>query len=240
MSDQDAAGNPDVVHLKKSARRSLVLGALSLPLAFLLIPGAIAVICGYKARRGLLVHTAPGSHSFMAFMGMVMGYLSILIGGMMLFAVPTTDYGHSKTSETGSMVTSLESAVINFHLEYGKMPGKAGRLMTDEESGVKLLKALLGVEQSSPEAENPLGIKFLSVKEGKNRKRGIIYNPEGIVDGLFDPYGTAFTVFLAANGEDSFRFVFAGKTVELAGRRVAVVSAGKDGKLETKDDIKSW
>lgn len=120
------------------------------------------------------------------------------------------------------------------------MPDGEERVVTGSTQGVDFLNVLLGWEGESTAKLNVRDIKFLSVRESKNRKNGLSYGTSGILDGLFDPYGNAYTVFLNTEGGENLWFEIAGETVELAGRRVAVVSPGKDGKLGTSDDIKTW
>ena len=96
--------------------------------------------------------------------------------------------------------TAIESAVNNFFTEYGSMP-KDGtsdtKVKTDTD--VSLITVLLGLEGSGAGILNTRAVKFLSVKEGKANKGGLIYNTNGTsVKGLYDPWGGE--VMVAING----------------------------------------
>jgi hypothetical protein len=81
----------------------------------------------------------------------------------------------------------------------------------------------------------------LSVREGKNRKNGLIHSQSGdSVEGLFDPWGNPYTVILDTDDDEFLRFKIAGKDVKLNGRRVSVFSPGADRKEGTDDDIRTW
>jgi prepilin-type N-terminal cleavage/methylation domain-containing protein len=141
---------------------------------------------------------------------------------------------------------SIESAVNNFYTEYGSMPNAGttdATVKTNAATGIALLKTLLGMDT----VLNPRGIKFLSVKEGKANKNGLIYNAAGTdVTGMYDPWGGPFNVILDLDYDEKLAGV---KTkaettsVTLNGRRVAVFSDGADGVSATgkaTDDVKTW
>lgn len=240
VSDGTVTGKSDLGRYRRLARVSLFFGILSIPLAFLFIPGAIAVMYGHKARKGLLVRSRRGWDSNIALIGMGLGLMSFLLGILMMFSAPIASLDRALGIATRSAGIAMQSGVENFYSEFGRMPVDDDRVTTDSDRGVNLLGILLGMEKQTPEARNPRGIRFLAVKEALNRKNGVVYGETGIPEGMFDAYGNAYTVFLMGEDEGSLRFQFAGKTIELEGRRAAVVSPGKDGKLETEDDLKSW
>lgn len=136
--------------------------------------------------------------------------------------------------------TAIESAVNNFYTEYGAMPDVGSRVTTDSPEGVKLLTIMLGLENTD-KPQNTRGIKFLSVKEGKDRRNGLIYATEGNrPEGLFDKWGNPYTVELDADYNEQLHFTVASKAVDLEGRRVTAYSPGADKKLGTVDDVKNW
>lgn len=137
--------------------------------------------------------------------------------------------------------TALESAVLYIYTEYGRMPDFGSRVTTDSPQGVKLLTVLLGMEGKSTTKQNPRDIKFLSVKEGKNHKNGLIYNTAATsVEGLYDPWGNPYTLVLDTDYDEKLQFTVGSRTVKLDGRRVAAFSPGSDGKLGTADDVMTW
>jgi prepilin-type N-terminal cleavage/methylation domain-containing protein len=143
--------------------------------------------------------------------------------------------------------TAIESAVNNFFTEYGSMP-KDGTsdgtpLKTDQAAGVALVTELLGLNTGTG-ALNTRGVKFLSVKEGKAKKGGLIYNTNGTsVTGLYDPWGGGYYVLLDLDFDESISPNASGITTKLNGRRVAVWSLGADGVSgggKSADDVKTW
>jgi hypothetical protein len=137
------------------------------------------------------------------------------------------------------MATALETAIYNFHTEYGKLPITENRVKTDTPSGITLLTVLLGLEKSG-EHQNTRDIKFLSVREGKNRKNGLIYSESGdSIKGLFDPWGNPYTVVLDTDLDEILRFKLGGKDIELKNRRVAAFSPGPDHQEGTSDDVRT-
>ena len=154
-----------------------------------------------------------------------------------------------KTTAMASAV-AIESAVNNFYTEYGSMPTA---LTVDTEINTKdnvkdFLDILLGLEPTTGTPLNARAIKFLSVKEGKAKKNGLIYNSAGTtVEGLYDPWGGTYKVMLDADYDEKVIPLpkGGGTRVTLNGRRAAVWSDGADGvekgaNGKTTDDVKTW
>lgn len=136
---------------------------------------------------------------------------------------------------------ALESAINTFHIEYGILPCSNNRVTTNSPEGLKLLNTLLGSEAKSDKALNSRALKFLAVKEGKNHKNGLIYSDDGrSVEGLFDPWGSPYTVILNTEYKESLQFTIGSKTIDLKGRRSTVFSPGPDKKFGTGDDVCIW
>ena len=148
--------------------------------------------------------------------------------------------------------TAIETAVNNFYTEYGSMPSSGTAdtpLKTDATTGLNLLRVLLGIESSTASPiYNSRGIKFLSVKEGKANKNGLIYNTAGTdITGMFDPWGGPYNIILDLDYNEKISAKTKAETaaVTLNGRRVAVWSDGADGVPATAtgkatDDVKTW
>lgn len=154
-----------------------------------------------------------------------------------------------KTTAMASAV-AIESAVNNFYTEYGSMPTA---LTVDTEINTKdnvkdFLDILLGLEPTTGTPLNARAIKFLSVKEGKAKKNGLIYNSAGTtVEGLYDPWGGTYKVMIDADYDEKVIPLpkGGGAKVTLNGRRAAVWSDGADGVVKsangkTTDDVKTW
>lgn len=136
-----------------------------------------------------------------------------------------------KTLQT---TVAIEEAVNNYLTEYGSMPYHGTvdtTILTSTDTD--LLDVLLGLEDDM----NKRSINFISVREGKENKNGLIYAKDGhSVVGLFDPWESGYNVRLDLDSD---------KKIEVHGeslnnRRVAVWSSGPDGVSGTKDDVKTW
>ena len=154
---------------------------------------------------------------------------------------PQTEWQYSATV----FARQIEQAVNSFYTDNQTMPApentaatKGGNLFkTDSPEGLEVVNILAG---SGPTELNPRQINYLTPREGKNMKGGAIYHStRSRIEGLYDTWGNPFFIILDTNYEE--RIIVPLKTpVRLNGRRAAVYSAGPDGILETKDDIKTW
>jgi prepilin-type N-terminal cleavage/methylation domain-containing protein len=139
--------------------------------------------------------------------------------------------------------TAVETGVNNFFTEYGSMPTTqtADTPASKTDSDTKLLSVLLGLETEL----NTRGVKFLSVKEGKAKKGGLIYSSDGkSVSGLYDPWGGPFFVMMDCDYDETVTPTpSAGGGKKLNGRRAAVWSNGADGVKgggKAADDVITW
>ena len=149
----------------------------------------------------------------------------------------------NKANKVTSQATAsaLEMAINNFYNDYSALPDVGDRVKTDAGDGTKLLEILLGLEGETGRVQNTRGNKYLPAKETKTRSKGLLYSSSGrSVEGLFDAWGSPFTVELDINLEDRLRFSMGSRQVTLNGRKVAVYSPGADKKLGTEDDVKTW
>jgi prepilin-type N-terminal cleavage/methylation domain-containing protein len=163
--------------------------------------------------------------------------------------------------------TAIESAVNNYYTEYGSMPSNestdtqpSAPLKTNDNNtginltGVGLLRVLLGIEPSTASPMyNPRKLKFLSAKDGKFNKNGLIYNSSSAditstdIIGMFDPWGGPFNIMMDLDYDEKLVGVLpkgiGNLPVNLNGRRVAVWSDGADGVSaigKAADDVKTW
>ena len=146
--------------------------------------------------------------------------------------------------------TAIEGAVNNFYSEYSCMP----KQLTDDpavpintKTDIEFLNVLLGFPETANPPLNTRSIRFLTVKEGKGKKNGLIYNTTGDkVVGLFDPWGGAYYVMLDGNFDEKIKVKPAAASAQttLNNRRVAVWTNGADGVSgtggKTADDVKTW
>jgi prepilin-type N-terminal cleavage/methylation domain-containing protein len=200
----------------------------------------------------LPIHSIMKTHSVRAHRGFTLIELLVVIAIIAVLAGVGFSAGSSaiqKAKKTTCLAAavSIESAVNNFYTEYGSMPYDGTvtndtTVKTDAGTGTNLLKTLLGMDT----ALNPRGIKFLSVKEGKANKNGLIYDSTGAnVTGMYDPWGGAYNVILDLNYDEKIAAKTTKETasVTLNGRRVAVFSDGADWAstgAKATDDVKTW
>jgi prepilin-type N-terminal cleavage/methylation domain-containing protein len=157
------------------------------------------------------------------------------------FSAGIVAMNHAKKLSSVATARALENAVNNFYTEYGSLPDVPYKVKTDSGEGVRLLNVLLGFEETSSKIQNTRMIKLLSAVETKTRSKGLLYNANGrAAEGLYDAWGSPFTVELDIQYEERLRVTLGSKTVMLNGRRVAVYSPGADKKLGTTDDVKTW
>lgn len=177
----------------------------------------------------------------------VIAIIAVLAGAG--FAAGNAAIQKAKKTTALATCTALESAVNNFYTEYGSMPREnlSGDTVRVDTKDLPFLRVLLGTEGTSSSALNTRAIKFLSVKEGKADKNGLMYNTSGSdITGLFDPWGGPYFVALDGNYDEKVTASPVGGTAKvLNGRRAAAWSNGADaGKAGTSgaagDNVITW
>jgi prepilin-type N-terminal cleavage/methylation domain-containing protein len=159
------------------------------------------------------------------------------------FAAANAAIQKARKTTALATATALESAVNNFFNDYGTMPkeGSSDGAPIQTDTDTAFLNVLLGNDDTL----NPRGIRFLSVKEGKGNKNGLIYSANGnSIEGLYDPWGGPFFVLLDLdlNEKVSIPSGVLNGARTLNGRRVAVWSRGADFEDNNKptDDVITW
>lgn len=190
--------------------------------------------------EGAAANKKPSSPSF--------NFAKVAIGVISGLAVIAAIMVYGGTKPTGckntlhlATATAIESAVINFHTEYERLPDIGNHITTDTADGIRLLTILLGMEDPAGKMQNSRAVKFLSVREGKNKRKGLIYSEDGkSIEGLFDAWGNGYVVELDTRNEGRLHFNLGTKTIDLKDRLVAVYSPGPDKKPGTSDDVRTW
>lgn len=145
--------------------------------------------------------------------------------------------------------TAIETSVNNFFTEYGYMPKDISVDPTtplNTKDDIEFLNVLLGLTETTTPPLNTRAIKFLTVKEGKANKNGLMYSSDGkTITGLYDPWGGKYYVMLDGDYNDAIEVkTAAGSSKKLNGRKVAVWSNGadaaKDAVGKVTDDVMTW
>lgn len=176
----------------------------------------------------------------------VIAIIAVLAGAG--FAAGNAAIQKARRTTALSTAIAIESAVNNFFIEYGSMPksGLTGdTVVVNTKDDLDVLTVLLGLNETGTTPLNARAIKFLTVKEGKANRNGLIYNTAGTaVTGLFDPWGGPFYIALDGDYDESVTPTpTAGTAPRLNGRRAAVWSNGADGVGgggAAADDVKTW
>jgi hypothetical protein len=197
-----------------------------------------AIITGHEARERIRNSNGAMGGRTVAFVGMILGFLSGYAGLVALDPHPYQALNNANKVMSRAMACAVELAVNNFYTDYGSLPDVGDKVQTDTAAGVRLLTILLGSEEESgTPQQNPRATKYLSVKETKTKVKGLLYDASGkSVVGLYDSWGNPFVVELDVDNDECLRLKIGAGTVELKGKRVAVYSAGADKKLGTSDD----
>lgn len=161
------------------------------------------------------------------------------------FGAGSAAINKARKAKALATATALDQAVNLFYTEYSSLPletADTADTVTKEtaSSGLNLLKELMGTDDS---VANTKRIKFLSVKEGKGNKDGMIYSASGDPQALFDPWGGDFRVFLDGDYNEKLQVPAASGNVVLNNRRVATMTMGADkatGAGKMNDDVKTY
>jgi hypothetical protein len=221
------------------ATASLVCGICG----FILGPftGIPAIITGHMALGRIKKSEGVLQGHGTAIAGLILGYIFTAIFVIILpilsfagYAAGNAAIERSRRVTALATSTALETAVNDYFTEYGSLPYDGESDVTVQtDTDTKLLSVLLGLENKL----NTRSVKFLSVREGRSKKNGLIYNTTGDkVVGLFDPWGGGYKVRLDLDHDEKLEL----NREALNNRRVAVWSDGPDRTAGTKDDIKTW
>ncbi len=170
--------------------------------------------------------------------GVVLFFLGFVVFSKLANDIPR---GNERTGRSQMAATSLANAVEQFHADYNRLPEVPAMVTTDTAGGIRLLNVLCARVPTDDPAGNTRGVRYLSIVERKGGQGGAVYDPDDkTITGLYDWWGTPFTIFLDTDSDEVLEFQLGKKEVKLTGMRSAVVSPGEDGRLGTADDVKTW
>lgn len=201
------------------------------------IAGIPAIITGHLALGKIKKSGGILQGRGFAITGLILGYvLSVLsvIVIMLAYNGFKTAMSRAKSVQERGAIMQIEMAFQNFFDEYGMLPNEGTSDATfDSHKDTAMFEALLGDDKTL----SPKSIKYLTMREGKDRKNGVVYDASGTsVIGVFDPWGGTYKIRLDLDYDNQIEV----NGEILKGRRVAVWSDGPDQMAGTADDIYSW
>ncbi len=91
-------------------------------------------------------------------------------------------------------------------MEYSKLPDlgiASDELLTNDKSGIQLLKILMAKEEASDHMQNPRQIAFFNTKESRSKfKGGLVFSESGagkVPEGFYDAWGQPFHIKFDSN-----------------------------------------
>jgi hypothetical protein len=170
---------------------------------------------------------------------------AICLAGIIILRVPTVSVDHQKTLETWRNATRLLQAIESFNSDHNRLPdaAKVAELLTEGEDGRNLLRILLAKDQDGKDLPSNKWIRYLSVAETNDKKKGGLLYPSGtsesLPEGLYDAWGRPFHVKFDTDNDQEIQDPLTQDNV--VSYKIAIVySYGKDGKPGGGDDIKTW
>lgn len=169
----------------------------------------------------------------------------IIVLAAMSFGAANMAMNKARKVQALNDAKAIEMAIDGFFQEYSRFPAvSAGsdQIQTVGDAGVELLTVLLGKEEPGANMQNPRQIPFLTIKEGKGNKGGIIYGRGGgsaTIQGLYDPWGKPYFIMMDDDFDDQIQDPIKSGQV-IRNRKVVVYTLGNDDQAGTADDVKTW
>lgn len=165
------------------------------------------------------------------------------------FAIGPAMMNRARQVSAQSTATSINNAIEMYYTEYSALPATGSptgdtRLVTSSGgTAIDILKILSGEDITF---QNPRKMRFLTGKEAKNGRDGIIYTTN-LLTAMLDPWGQPYYMMMDYDYNEDFTITYpTGVTispaVRLRGRRAAVYSLGVDtpSKANAKTLAKTW
>lgn len=212
------------------------------------LTGIAAIITGHMALSRIKKSGDAIQGKGMAIAGLILGYVTTFLVTIIAalaavgFAAGNAAIKKARKVVTLSAATSIEMAANSYFTEYGALPVEGtSDIVVKTDKDVAFLNELVGLKGGGTRSLNTRSIKFLSVKEGRAGKNGLIYSADGkSVEGLFDPWGGPYHVVLDLDYDGKISVPSkAGHPIALE-RRAAAWSDGPDRMPDTADDVTTW
>ncbi len=173
-----------------------------------------------------------------------------------------TKLDEAKQTKSENIARQLEIAIDGFHQDYYKLPSpeaeypsadnirKPYRAQKKDPLGSSMLR-ILANQETTEDIVNHKGVEYYTPEEGKASSDtgaigGASRDSSGNITGLYDSYGQPFHIifnFDHDSGTDVPKITSTKSKPEiqkLSGKDSAVFSAGKDRKILSRDDVKTW
>lgn len=143
------------------------------------------------------------------------------------------EYAKANALQIGQAVTSYYYDHNALPVPSDTPPTPGGIVFsTDTPEGLEVVNLLAG--------SNPRKVKYMVFKEASGNKDGAVHDSSGSrITALYDPWGNPYKIAVDTGLDQKLVIPFK-VPVFVNGKRCAVYSAGQDGVLETKDDVKTW
>lgn len=202
------------------------------------------------------IHIKQSTHRGFTLVELLVVIAIIAILATLGFNVGLSALQKARMVSAQSSATNIAGAVEAFYSEYHLLPDPADASAdnssspyetVDDSNGIDLLDILAGFEDDTDDMQNDRKVKFLSVKEAENPKKGgIVYNATGEkVTAIYDSWGQPFFMVLDYDYDGRLDFVPSSAytyNAKLNNKRVAVYCLGTDEPNDAKRKhlVKSW
>ncbi|OYV05933.1 MAG: hypothetical protein CFE26_08980 [Verrucomicrobiales bacterium VVV1] len=185
-----------------------------------------------------------------AWVAIVAAVVVLILGGVGVLALAgftgaKSAIQRAKKVSALAMATDLENSINEFYNEYGALPNPETWILshdivfdTSDPDGQRLLSILMSKEPG-PAPQNSMKILYLTPRNGKGGKGGLIPLPSGLSE-LRDPWGNPYQVILDGDYDEVLTPpASSGTAAPVKGRRVLVYSLGRDGKGGI-ESVRTW
>ena len=137
-------------------------------------------------------------------------------------------------------INALAQAIEGFENVYERLPSVPSLdFETEGPQAAELITVLRGKEVTSHEMQNPRQLVLLNIRISKNKRQGgLVFSSENKAEGIYDAWGNPLRVIMRSPGQSTMTVPHAGKQVTTS-KPAVVLSRGRDGKWDTKDDLMS-
>jgi type II secretory pathway pseudopilin PulG len=163
----------------------------------------------------------------------------LISGGVVIFLIASGLYfgppilmearAQAKHGAATAVANQIGQAATSYYYDNNKLPVPPGTTLspggrvfsTDTPEGLEVVNLLAG--------NNPGKIRYLVMREAKNNKDGVVWDPSGTrITGFYDPWGNPYMIALDTNYDEKITVPFK-IPVFINGKRCSVYSAVRMG-----------